>query len=85
MTAIIISAVLLMAFFVLIAVRNQWVYRNMQKLIRTDQTIQVFTCGYDWIMVRFWKWNFAKAVAEFKASRLNPTGQGMTQKTGKKV
>lgn len=75
MTAIIIIAVLGMAFFVLIAVRNQWVYRNMQKLIGTGQPIQVFTYGYDWIMVRFWKWNFAKAVAEFKASRLNPSRQ----------
>lgn len=71
MTLIICSAVVGLAFFVLIAVRNQWVYRNMQTLIGTGEPIQVFAYGYNWIMVRFWKWNFAKAVAEFKASRLN--------------
>ena len=71
MTLIIGGAAVGIAFCVFMLVRNNWVYNHMQEICGTGQS-EVILYGYDWIMVRFWKWNFAKAVAEFKASRLNP-------------
>jgi hypothetical protein len=80
MTITIIGAAVGIAFCVFMLVRNNWVYNHMQDICGTGQT-EVILYGYDWIMMRFWKWNFAEAVAEFKASRLNPASQTATHTT----